>query len=108
MAPVGPQPFRGTGTGKRQAKYLIWIAKWWVHKGSNLGHLPCEDSWQSRARLHPPKQGQYLAFIDAYTRVNRQPPAERDVQRHFGVTPPTVHQMILALKRTGFIRRTPG
>ncbi|MGC2781345.1 MAG: helix-turn-helix domain-containing protein [Bradyrhizobium sp.] len=56
----------------------------------------------------PPKQGQYLAFIDAYTRVNRQPPAERDVQRRFGVTPPTVHQMILALKRTGFIRRTPG
>jgi hypothetical protein len=26
-----------------------------------------------------PKQGQYLAFIDAYTRVNRQPPAERDI-----------------------------
>jgi hypothetical protein len=24
-----------------------------------------------------PKPGQYLAFIDAYTRVNRQPPAER-------------------------------
>jgi hypothetical protein len=23
-----------------------------------------------------PKQGQYLAFIDAYTRVNRQPPAD--------------------------------
>jgi Mn-dependent DtxR family transcriptional regulator len=41
------------------------------------------------------KQGQYLAFIDAYTRVNRQPPAERDIQRFFGVTPPTVHQMIL-------------
>ena len=55
-----------------------------------------------------PKQGQYLAFIDAYTRVNRRPPAERDIQRYFGVTPPTVHQMILTLERTGFIRRTPG
>lgn len=54
------------------------------------------------------KQGQYLAFIDAYTRVNRQPPAERDIQRYFGVTPPTVHQMILTLERAGFIRRTPG
>jgi DNA-binding MarR family transcriptional regulator len=54
------------------------------------------------------KQGQYLAFIDAYTRVNRQPPAERDIQRYFGVTPPTVHQMILALERAGLIRRTPG
>ncbi|MGJ5054416.1 MULTISPECIES: LexA family protein [unclassified Bradyrhizobium] len=55
-----------------------------------------------------PKQGQYLAFIDAYTRVNRQPPAERDIQRYFGVTPATVHQMILTLERAGFIRRTPG
>jgi DNA-binding MarR family transcriptional regulator len=55
-----------------------------------------------------PKQGQYLAFIDAYTRVNRQPPAERDIQRYFGVTPPTVHQMILTLERAGLIRRTPG
>jgi DNA-binding MarR family transcriptional regulator len=55
-----------------------------------------------------PKQGQYLAFIDAYSRVNRRPPAERDIQRYFGVTPPTVHQMILTLERAGFIRRTPG
>lgn len=55
-----------------------------------------------------PKQGQYLAFIDAYTSVNRRRPAERDIQHYFGVTPPTVHQMILTLERTGFIRRTPG
>lgn len=55
-----------------------------------------------------PKQGQYLAFIDAYTRVNRRPPAEWEMQRHFGVTPPSVHQMILALERAGFIRRQPG
>jgi len=33
------------------------------------------------------KQGQYLAFIDAYTRVNGRPPAEADMQRHFRVTP---------------------
>jgi SOS-response transcriptional repressor LexA len=30
------------------------------------------------------------------------------MQRHFGVTPPSVHQMILALERAGFIRRQPG
>jgi hypothetical protein len=34
------------------------------------------------------KQGQYLAFIDAYTRVNGRPPAETDMQRHFRVSPP--------------------
>ena len=54
------------------------------------------------------KQGQYLAFIDAYTRVNRRPPAEADMQRHFGVTPPSVHQMVLTLERAGLIRRQPG
>jgi hypothetical protein len=26
-----------------------------------------------------PTQGQYLAFIDAYTRVNLRPPAEADI-----------------------------
>ena len=55
-----------------------------------------------------PKQGQYLAFIDAYTRVHRRPPAEREMQHYFGVTPPSVHQMVLTLERAGFIRRQPG
>jgi len=55
-----------------------------------------------------PKQGQYLAFIHGYTRVVGRPPAEADIQRHFAVTPPTVHQMVLKLERGGFIRRTPG
>jgi DNA-binding MarR family transcriptional regulator len=53
-------------------------------------------------------QGQYLAFIDAYTRVNLRAPAEADIQRRFGVTPPSVHQIILTLERAGFIRRQPG
>jgi DNA-binding MarR family transcriptional regulator len=53
-------------------------------------------------------QGQYLAFIDAYTRVNLRPPAEADIQRRFGVTAPSVHQMILALEHAGLIRRQPG
>jgi len=53
------------------------------------------------------KQGQYLAFIHTYALLNRQPPAEADFQRFFGVTAPTVHQMIVQLERLGFIRRTP-
>jgi DNA-binding MarR family transcriptional regulator len=55
-----------------------------------------------------PKQGQYLAFIDAYTRVHCRPPAEHEIQQRFGVTPPSVHQMILTLERAGLIRRQPG
>ena len=54
------------------------------------------------------KQGQYLAFIYAYTHVLGRPPAEADLQRHFGVSPPSVHQMVLTLERAGLIRRQPG
>jgi Mn-dependent DtxR family transcriptional regulator len=54
------------------------------------------------------KQGQYLAFIYAYARMFRRPPAEADMQRHFRVSPPSVHQMVLTLERGGLIRRQPG
>jgi DNA-binding MarR family transcriptional regulator len=37
-----------------------------------------------------------------------RPPAGADLQRHFGVSPPSVHQMILTLERAGLIRRRPG
>jgi Mn-dependent DtxR family transcriptional regulator len=52
-------------------------------------------------------QGQYLAFIHAYALVNGRPPAEADMQRFFGVTPPSVHNMIMALERNGLITRIP-
>jgi Mn-dependent DtxR family transcriptional regulator len=53
-------------------------------------------------------QGQYLAFVLAYTKLNGRPPAEADFQRYFKVTPPSVHQMILTLERRGLTSRTPG
>jgi SOS-response transcriptional repressor LexA len=55
-----------------------------------------------------PKQGQYLAFINAYAHVHRRPAAEADMQRYFGVTLPSVQQMILTLERAGLIRRRSG
>ena len=54
------------------------------------------------------KQGQYLAYIYAYSKVNRRPPAEADMQHFFGVTPPSVHGMVLTLERLGLITRVPG
>jgi DNA-binding MarR family transcriptional regulator len=60
---------------------------------------------------HPvftPRQGQYLAFIHAYTLVNGRPPAQADIQRFFRLTPPSVHQMLLTLERNGLISRQPG
>jgi len=53
-------------------------------------------------------QGQYLAFIRAYTLLHRQAPAEAELQRFFRVTAPSVHSMVLGLEKRGLIQRTPG
>ena len=53
-------------------------------------------------------QGQYLAFIYAYSRIFKRPPAEADMRRHFDVTAPTVHQMVMTLEKAGLITRVPG
>ena len=53
------------------------------------------------------KQGYYLAFIHTYVHMFGRPPAEADIQRHFRVSPPSVHQMVLTLEGAGFIGRKP-
>jgi Mn-dependent DtxR family transcriptional regulator len=54
------------------------------------------------------KQGQYLAFVFYYTKLHGFAPAESDMQKYFKVSPPSVHQMVLALEAGGFIERIPG
>ena len=54
------------------------------------------------------KQGQYIGFIHACTKINHRPPVEADMQRDFGVTQSTVHQMVLNLGRDRLIERIPG
>ena len=54
------------------------------------------------------RQGQYLAFIYHYSKVNRRPPAGTDIQKYFAVSAPTVHQMVIALETAGHLERTPG
>jgi hypothetical protein len=54
------------------------------------------------------KQGQYLAFIHAYTLVLGRLPAEADMQRFFRVSPPAVHQMAVSPEKAGLIARQPG
>ncbi len=54
------------------------------------------------------KQGQYLAFIHSYVKMNGRSPAEADMQRYFNVSPPTVHQMVVKLEALGLIERQPG
>ena len=57
---------------------------------------------------YTPKEGEYLAFIYYYTKLNRQAPAERDMQVYFRVTPPAVHDMVVKLEKHGFISKEPG
>jgi DNA-binding MarR family transcriptional regulator len=57
---------------------------------------------------YTPRQGQFLAFIYYYTKLNGIPPAETDMGRYFRVSPPAIHEMVKTLERRGYITREPG
>jgi Mn-dependent DtxR family transcriptional regulator len=63
---------------------------------------------RSMTATYTDKQGQYLAFIHAYAKLNRRAPAEADMQRFFGVSAPSVHRMVVELENRALIRRQPG
>jgi repressor LexA len=54
------------------------------------------------------KQGQYLAFIYYRSKIHGTSPSEAELQQYFGVSLPSVHQMVLTLESRGLIERTPG
>ncbi len=54
------------------------------------------------------RQGQFLAFIYLYSKLHRRSPGELDLVIYFGVTPPSVHSMVVKLHDLGLITRTPG
>jgi repressor LexA len=60
------------------------------------------------AKRFTEKQGQYLAFIYNYMIMFGRAPAEADIQRFFGKSPPTIHQMVLKLAQLKLISRKPG
>jgi len=64
-------------------------------------------AWASTV-AYTKKQGQYLAFIYYYTKLNGRSPAEADMQRYFRTTSPTVHNMVVQLERKGLIKKKPG
>jgi Mn-dependent DtxR family transcriptional regulator len=75
---------------------------------SAIDHVGVHLSIESPSPTFTAKQGQYLAFIYAYAIIHGRPPAQRDMERFFGVSPPSVHRMVLQLAQLGLIRRTPG
>ena len=54
------------------------------------------------------RQGQFLAFIHLYRKLNRQGPAELDMVEFFRVKPPSVHGMVVKLEDLGLIVSEPG
>ena len=59
-------------------------------------------------RQYTPRQGQFLAFIHYYTKLNGCPPAEGDMAHYFKITPPSAHQMVVTLEQHGLVERVPG
>ena len=104
---------RHTFLGWSRGLALVYFS-YFRHHSLRLGrcrkNLPLCDSIELMNTKNEPtaKQGQYLAFIYYYTKLNGQPPAESDMQRYFGTTPPTVHNMVVMLCDRGFISREPG
>jgi len=70
-------------------------------EGGLLGNVGEKPVWTDR-------QGQFLAFIHAYTLVNGQAPAEVDMKRFFEISAPSVHAMVKSLDESGFITRVRG
>jgi len=56
-------------------------------------------------KAYTDKQGQYLAFIYYYTKLNGRAPAEADMERYFRVTPPSVHSKVVRLAQLGLVSR---
>lgn len=67
-----------------------------------------DDGEDGSKRRYTLLQGQYLAFIYYYTKLNGRPPAEREMEYYFRVSPSSVHQMVLTLEKKGFISRVPS
>jgi len=70
-------------------------------------HDSCQNSIPGNAIRYTEKQGQYLAFIYYYTKINHIPPAEADMQKFFDVSPPSVHRMLVELESKKLIERKP-
>ena len=81
----------------RRQDYLVvpaLRAKWRYQRLARHEMGPNDGPAAPPIVTYTPKEGQYLAFIYYYTKLNRQAPAERDMQVYFQVTPPAVHDMV--------------
>jgi hypothetical protein len=86
-------------------------AKGATHKAAAAGARSSVSGTGNRRRsgtAFTHRQGQFLAFIYWYTKLHRQGPSELDMRAFFGLTPPSVHSMIVKLHQLGLVSRQPG
>jgi len=88
--------------------YLTFIAVSLLSRKNDLSDHKRLEMSIHKQEIFTEKQGQYLAFIYYYTKINRIPPAHADFESWFKTSPSSVHQMILQLERKHLIRRTPN
>lgn len=89
--------------------YPIHLVKDSEHSQAEIQAGPsCPRPRVKLAPRYTAKQGQYLAFVYYFSKIHGEPPSEAEMQRYFRVTPPPVHQMMLALEAKGLIARIPG
>lgn len=63
-------------------------------------HEKSDNKWTVR-------QGQFLAFIFYYTKVNKRPPAEADIQTYFNISSASTHQMVKMLVDKNLLQKIP-
>ena len=66
-----------------------------------------ETGYRPTAPTYTAKQGQYLAFIYYYTKLNGRSPAHSDMRKYFQTSPAATHTMVLTLEKKGLISRVP-
>src|SRR6266851_1292129 len=54
------------------------------------------------------RQGQFLAFIHGFTVKHGYAPSFEQIGAHFGITAPSVNNMVKTLERRGLLSRLPG
>jgi len=114
----------GTGLTPASAPLVQDIVDFWVREfGLDLEAVtaPARKTKEQKPSTKPRKvsaskrkarftdrQGQFLAFIHLYRKLNRQGPAELDMVKYFRVTPPSVHGMVVKLEELGLVTRERG
>jgi hypothetical protein len=116
MQKVSLRKRSGIGEGSDRHTVIFdkgdWVAIYCPKAGVEIPAFPpAPEPPPKPAKVKPHftrRQGQVLAFIHMYSKLNRRPPAEADMAGYFQITAPSAHGMVETLTKAGLIKRQPG